>query len=125
MPGRLTDRLRAAAYRFRLRKKFADAPTQRVHHISNPWHSVSIVSSYVARSCPAVQKLTDQRFLSHEAPRLPLPECTMQAHCKCRFRHHTDRRSESRRARDSGLPDGNYYGPERRNPSRGRRVTDL
>lgn len=123
MPGRLTDRLRAAAYRFRLRQRIADAPV-RVHTISNPWHAVSVIPGYLQGSCPQVAKLVGRRFLSLEAPTLPLADCPMKHHCGCRFRHHADRRSDSRRGRDAGLPDHHYYGPERRHKSRGRRITD-
>jgi hypothetical protein len=122
MPG-FADRLRAAAYRFRLRQRIADAPT-RNHHITNPWHAVSIVPGFVQGSCPQVAKLVGHRFLSMEAPPLPLVDCPMKNRCGCRFRHHVDRRSDARRAGDAGLPD-HYYGPERRRKRRGgRRVTD-
>ena len=125
MPGRLTDRLKAAAYRFRLRQQIPATPA-RVHHISNPWHCVSIVAGYVNGSCPQARALVNKRFLSGEAPQLPLQDCPMKGRCECRFRHHTDRRSDERRATDSGLPDANYYGPERRvRARRGRRITDL
>jgi hypothetical protein len=124
MAGRLTDRLIAAAYRFRLRQKIAEAPAARVHHIGNPWHAVSISPGYMGH-CAQVGKLSGKRLLSGEAPALPLADCTMKAHCTCRFRHHTDRRSDYRRAGDSGFPNHNYFGPERREKSRGRRVTDL
>jgi hypothetical protein len=86
---------------------------------------MSIVVSHGHSACPQVKDLSGQRFLSNEAPALPLPDCVMKPQCKCRFRHHSDRRSEHRRVRDSGLPDASYFGPERRTGHRGRRVTDL
>jgi hypothetical protein len=107
-----------------LRQKIAEAPAARVHHIGNPWHAVSISPGYMGH-CAQVGKLSGKRLLSGEAPALPLADCTMKAHCTCRFRHHTDRRSDYRRAGDSGFPNHNYFGPERREKSRGRRVTDL
>jgi hypothetical protein len=124
MPGRLRDRLRAAAYRFRLRQQIADAPVARVHHIANPWHAVSI-STGLSGYCPQVSKLFGKRVLSMEAPTLPLRDCPMKKQCGCRFRHHSDRREDPRRAGDTGFPNHNYYGPERREKIRGRRVTDV
>ena len=41
--------------------------------------------------------MTDKRYLSGAAPKLPLPNCT-NLECKCRFVHHKDRREgEDRR----------------------------
>lgn len=54
------------------------------------YHAVSIKVTGMA--CAAAKDLTGQRFLSTEAPRLPLPGCTA-ADCNCRFVHHKDRRS--------------------------------
>ena len=36
------------------------------------WHAVSVVAG--PRACAAVEGLGDKRFLSAEAPQLPLPE---------------------------------------------------
>lgn len=46
--------------------------------------------------CEAAKQLGRTRFLSDEAPRLPLPGCTAQP-CSCRYLHHADRRQEDRR----------------------------
>lgn len=119
------DRIKAAAYRFKLRAKLAEAPHHTQHRITNPWHAVSIVPTFGNASCRAVTGLIGQRFLSSEAPRLPLPDCTMKGKCTCRFRHHADRRSDRRRSRDAGMSDGNFYGMERRSRARGRRSTDV
>lgn len=54
------------------------------------YHAVSIKVTGMA--CAAAKDLTGQRFLSTEAPRLPLPGCTA-TDCNCRFVHHKDRRS--------------------------------
>jgi hypothetical protein len=123
MSGRLTDRLRAAAYRFRLRQQIAEAPVTRVHHIANPWHAVSI-SAGLSGTCPKVAKLLGKRILAIEAPSLPLVDCPLKNQCGCRFRHHADRREDPRRAGDTGFPNHNYFGPERRERVRGRRATD-
>jgi len=77
-------------------------------------------------SCNAAKKIHGKRFLSAEAPTLPLPACK-KAHCHCEYKHHEDRRSESRR-QDVGMQH-DMYGlngeTERRHKGRhGRRATD-
>ncbi len=57
-------------------------------------HAVSIESEGVP--CGAARALSDQRFLSAEAPVLPLAGCDAQ-HCDCRYVHHDDRRSQEER----------------------------
>lgn len=59
-----------------------------------PFHAVSIETDAVP--CTAVRQLGDQRFLSSEAPPLPLPGCD-RGRCECRYRHHEDRRSHEER----------------------------
>lgn len=46
------------------------------------------------RASPLVE--TKERFLSREAPRLPLAGCTMK-YCRCRYVHYKDRRQRERR----------------------------
>jgi hypothetical protein len=46
--------------------------------------------------CDAVQRIEGRRFLSEEAPMLPLPDCTAGI-CCCRYEHHDDRRQDLRR----------------------------
>ena len=58
------------------------------------YHAVSI--KFDRNSCEAAQKMEGRRFLSSEAPRLPLPECDVPD-CNCRFAHHPDRRSSTDR----------------------------
>jgi hypothetical protein len=67
-----------------------------------PWHAVSIASP--ESSCPEAESLKGRRFLSNEAPRLPLAKCAQPWNCRCVYRHHPDRRATPRRASDrSGL----------------------
>ena len=54
------------------------------------YHAVSIRIGKEA--CAAAKSMAGQRFLSTEAPRIPLPECDT-ANCKCHFIHHKDRRA--------------------------------
>ena len=95
------------------------------HTISNPYHAVSIMPGQGA--CKAARKEVESRFLSSEAPVLPLKACDA-ARCTCRYRHHPDRRSdEPRREEDVGITTmvGAWNGRvERRRNGRGRRITD-
>jgi hypothetical protein len=116
------DEIAAALFRFRLRQKFRGR-TEKRQRISNPWHAVSVVPGL--HSCAAADALRDRRMLAADAPALPLPDCQSPRTCTCRYRHHADRRSGPRRARDSGFPDRPFKGGERRGPTRGRRTTDL
>jgi len=52
-------------------------------------HAVSVESDFMV--CDAARKLGDKRFLSAEAPPLPLPGCD-SGRCECRYVHHEDRR---------------------------------
>jgi len=65
------------------------------------FHAVSM--RYSMDACDAAKALTGHRFLSSEAPRLPLPECD-SSNCRCKYMHHDDRRSgdERRTPYDTG-----------------------
>jgi hypothetical protein len=65
------------------------------------WHAVGVVPGEAA--CEAAQRLRGQRFLSRDAPRLPLPDCSNQDRCQCKYQHMTDRRGEPRRSDDSAV----------------------
>lgn len=122
MMSDLSDRVLAAMYRFRLRNQLSGR-SGRNHRISNPWHAVSVVTGVYA--CDAAVALRDQRVLSADAPQLPLSNCQEPGTCTCHYRHHADRRSERRRARDNGFPNREYAGVDRRSAKRGRRATDV
>lgn len=86
------------------------------------FHAVSV--SLGANCCDAIKQFTDTRFLTTEAPKLPLEACD-KTQCSCRFRRHADRRRESRRLADSGvftMPVA-FKGDEQR-AGRGRRKSD-
>ena len=57
---------------------------------SSSYHAVSL--RYSSNACDAAKSMTGRRFLASAAPRLPLPECNAPE-CRCRFVHHTDRRT--------------------------------
>ena len=58
------------------------------------FHAVSI--SLASNACRSAKGLEGERFLSNEAPRLPLPKCDVKE-CQCRFVHYEDRRDEEKR----------------------------
>jgi len=85
------------------------------------WHAVSIVAS--AKSCDAARALKARRFLSKDAPRLPLAECSHPSNCSCTYRKHADRRAGPRREEEkTGL---RRPGDQERRTRRGRRSTDV
>jgi hypothetical protein len=87
------------------------------------WHAVSIKPK--GMSCDAAHACRAARFLSAEAPRLPLADCTTSDTCSCVYKHLPDRRVTSRREEDGGgLKRANKVGQERRS-RRDRRKSDL
>jgi hypothetical protein len=85
-------------------------------------HAVSIAPGRPC--CAAARELRDERFLSREAPKLPLKACD-RADCTCRYVHHQDRRKNLRRARDLGVAIDGWIEDERRGgKQRGRRKED-
>jgi hypothetical protein len=98
----------------------AKKATPRPATSPNAYHAVSVLPGTDA--CSAAYRFSGQRFLSRQAPRLPLPSCDAKA-CTCRFKHHKDRRAGPRRNSDVGMVTAAFSGRERRG-SRGRRVTD-
>lgn len=57
---------------------------------TSAFHAVSI--DFEQDACAAAKAMAGRRFLSSAAPRLPLPECDARE-CRCKFKHHADRRS--------------------------------
>jgi hypothetical protein len=90
------------------------------YHLTNPYHAVTIVPG--ATCCGAARNLRTQRFLSREAPPLPLAACTVSP-CRCSYKHYDDRRTKPRRASDRIGQPALWSGTERRAAS-GRRQTD-
>jgi hypothetical protein len=90
--------------------------------IANPHHAVSVVPG--VHACLEARALQGQRFLSREAPALPLMGCN-SGRCTCRYEHHEDRRKGGRRASDLAVAIDGYDGEEQRDEtSRGRRRSD-
>ena len=86
------------------------------------WHAVAIRPK--GASCDAVQACRAARYLSGDAPRLPLSECTASDTCSCVYKHHADRRAQPRRQEErDGLRRSSKVDQERR-LSRDRRKSD-
>ena len=86
------------------------------------FHAVTIATGL--RACAAARQLRDQRFLSRDAPPLPLKDCSC-SNCECRYEHYDDRRKMGRRARDLGVSIDGYTEDEKRvTGKRGRRKSD-
>jgi hypothetical protein len=98
-----------AAQRIRAQR---DSATAESPSSKNPYHCVAVKPGWFA--CGAVNQLGEARFLSDEAPHLPLPGCNLK-HCECRYRHFQDRRAEERRLPFGG---GASSGGERRRADR-------
>jgi len=95
-------------------------PTKSGKQPRNRWHAVAIVPG--AGSCKAAESAKGRRFLSTEAPLLPLRACDAAA-CTCKYRHHEDRRGAPRRSEEAGGSQRSRASTERRS-NRGRRETD-
>ena len=95
------------------------APAKPVKKAPQAFHSVCIVTA--SSACPGARALKGKRFLSRDAPVLPLKNCD-RGGCKCRYEHYEDRRDGPRRAREFGVSIDVYNGPEQRKQvKRGRR----
>ena len=91
--------------------------------LQQSFHAVSITAGLGA--CPAALALRQKRFLSLEAPALPLPACTSPGYCLCKYQHHSDRRTTLRRLTDrGGIPYPRIGKPELRKNPFGRRAAD-
>jgi len=66
------------------------------------YHAVSIHCAN--DSCQAAKDKLGERHLSAEAPLLPLDQCDRPDQCDCRYQHYDDRRGDTRRRSDQGLP---------------------
>lgn len=87
----------------------------------SPWYAVSVVPG--EECCKLVKMHLGTRWLSSEAPRLPVPGCDAM-YCDCRYRHFTDRRASVQRKEDRDGWKRHYKGDERRANTRGRRESD-
>jgi hypothetical protein len=72
-------------------------PVETGKRSQQAWHSVSIIRG--RQPCAAVVELNGCKWLSAQAPQLPIKDCDAKQ-CECRYRHHADRRSGDRRETD-------------------------
>ena len=97
-------------------------PLPAARKVSNRFHAVTVVAG--PRACAEAKALAGQRFLSREAPSLPLRGCG-STQCECHYEHYDDRRKGGRRAHDLGVSIDGYEGADKRKaPKRGRRQAD-
>jgi len=98
------------------------APKPVAKKVMQTFHAVSIQPGRLC--CHEARVLQGQRFLSREAPPLPLKNCTCDS-CTCLYQHHDDRRTGARRARDIGVAIDGWTEDDRRSQQgRGRRKID-
>ena len=104
--------------------KRRDATTKSPARAARRFTGVEVIPRRDA-CCEAVRAVAGQRFLSKEAPRLPLTDCD-RPQCHCRYQHFTDRRTDARRDSDIGVGIASelYNSECRRSRGRGRRSTD-
>ena len=121
MASSFLDRARGLLGLQKQPSKVADSVVPAGKRPPATWHAVSIVAG--PRCCAAARELDGQRFLSKEAPPLPLPDCK-RTDCSCHYQHHDDRRKGPRRARELGVAVDGWVEDERRTPARGRRKAD-
>lgn len=101
----------------------ADPPPARQHSARRfPWNAVTI--SCGPKACQAARSCGARRWLSSEAPRLPMSGCDSTV-CECRYRHHPDRRAKPRRQMDRDFIGRYFNGREQRLGPRGRRQSDV
>ena len=103
------------------RRKHASSPGTKAEKPSKAikstrFHAVSI--KHAADACTAARDLGGKRFLSADAPTLPLPDCDA-GNCDCRFVHHGDRRYPNDRrspfAANIGEDSGKFAQEQREN----------
>jgi hypothetical protein len=116
------DRAKPAATAKPARPDKPDKPEKPVAKPSQAYHAVSIQPGNPC--CQRARALQGQRFLSRDAPRLPLKNCSRET-CTCHYQHYDDRRGGPRRAREIGVAmDGWHEAEQRAEQGRGRRKTD-
>ncbi len=101
-------------------RKTARRRKASVATLKHLFHGIAVNAGKDA--CDAAREISGHRFLSEDAPRLPLDSCTCQPDCRCTYQHFKDRRTESRREADLGLPVRHVLDEKRQGA--GRRITD-
>ena len=73
------------------------APEERKRTVSADKDFRAVLIAPGVKSCMAANFSSGERYLLRDAPRLPLPGCTMSAECACRYTKVNDRREADRR----------------------------
>lgn len=103
---------KAAARRMSAHNKVSKANSAKASEKTNPFRAVVIHS--MENCCEAAERNVGQKFLAAHAPQLPLGTCDKPQQCHCRYKYLNDRRQETRRDEDHGLPRQPYHGDNRR-----------
>lgn len=113
-------RLSSLFPRLRSRRESTSPLDQRLERRrDSPYHAVIVTAGHP--SCEAAKQLGTLRFLTREAPSLPLTGCDVRP-CECRYSHYADRRTGlDRRVAIGGKPP---HGLEERRLNHGRRAGD-
>ena len=90
---------------------------------ASPFHAVEIRCAKDA--CRAAKDSRDERYLSAEAPLLPLDQCDRRDRCRCGYKHYEDRRTGSRRRAEVDLTTQSDSERAERRLGKGRRVEDI
>lgn len=101
--------------------KVARAPPRPLF-LPNHWHAVCVDAKPL--SCAAAQELRKKRFLSKEAPSLPLEGCPDRLNCPCTYKHHDDRRGKPRRKEQQSFTATQKVPKTERRATKGRRADD-
>jgi hypothetical protein len=90
---------------------------------ASPFHAVEIRCAKDA--CRAAKDTRGERYLSAEAPLLPLDQCDRRDRCRCGYKHYEDRRTGSRRRAEVDLTTQSDSERAERRLGKGRRVEDI
>ncbi|MEH6636961.1 MAG: hypothetical protein V7700_15670 [Halioglobus sp.] len=83
-------------YRRSSRQTITDDNYPGIPDTINPYSAISLRCGRGA--CSAAREIANERFLSTDAPTLPIESCTSQS-CLCSYRYYGDRRRDERERR--------------------------
>ena len=105
--------------RFKANSSSTHKPASTTSKRKKEFGAVSIKTG--PRACTAAKYLRGKRFISSQAPALPLSECDI-SDCKCKYDYYKDRRSEDDRRFPSAIMQSVFSDKDKReNPKSGRR----
>jgi hypothetical protein len=104
-------------------RRFFHMSTGKFRITAGRWHAVSVATN--GECCAAASGLHKMRFLSAEAPVIPLMGCSRPDACRCFYKHHEDRRGQLRRREEITGLRAKVRVEEERRQGRDRRETDF